>query len=69
MDFFYLLTLSYPEFALKSINSDPNVISKVQLFITDHYYTNDEWFKKYVIKDGEWGINKKLIPIEYEEKT
>lgn len=54
---------------VESINSDPNVISKVQLFITDHYYTNDEWFKKYVIKDGEWGINKKLIPIEYEEKT
>ncbi len=54
---------------VESINSDPNVTSKVQLFITDHYSTNEEWFKKYVIKDGEWGLNKKLIPIEYEEKS
>lgn len=48
---------------VENINSDPNVKSKVQLFITDHYHTNEHWFKKYVIKDGEWVAGKKLIPV------
>lgn len=51
---------------VETINMDKNCKSKVQLFITDHYYNEEEWFTKYVIKDGQWKDGKKLIPQRYE---
>ncbi|MDO8609500.1 MAG: DUF3732 domain-containing protein [bacterium] len=52
---------------IEEINSNKNVNSKIQLLITDHYSTNEEWFTKHIIKDGEWIDGKKLIPIKYEK--
>lgn len=51
---------------IDAINSDNNCKSKIQLFITDHYHTYDEWFMKHLIRDGLWGDDKKLIPGKYE---
>ena len=53
---------------IEEINSNKNVNSKIQLLITDHYSTDEEWFTKHIIKDGEWIDGKKLIPIKYENK-
>ncbi len=53
--------------SVNTINKNENIASKIQLFITDHYSTHEEWFKKCVIKDGEWKNGKKLIPKEYED--
>ena len=50
-----------------SINSDKNCKSKIQLFITDHYTCDEEWFEKCLISDGRWIDGKKLIPVEYEK--
>ena len=50
-----------------SINSDKNCKSKIQLFITDHYTCDEEWFEKCLISDGRWINGKKLIPVEYEK--
>ena len=50
-----------------SINSDKNCKSKIQLFITDHYTCEEEWFEKCLISDGRWIDGKKLIPVEYEK--
>ncbi len=52
---------------IEEINSNKNVNSKIQLLITDHYSTDEEWFTKHIIKDGEWIDGKKLIPIKYEK--
>lgn len=52
---------------IEEINSNKNVNSKIQLLITDHYSTDEEWFTKHIIKDGEWIDGKKLIPMKYEK--
>jgi len=51
------------------INEDKECKSKIQLFITDHYFKNEPWFKKHLIEDGAWTEGKKLIPIEYENNN
>lgn len=50
-----------------SINSHKDCQSKIQLFMTDHYTCNEEWFEKCLISDGRWIDGKKLIPVEYEK--
>lgn len=52
--------------SIDTINTDKNCKSKIQLFITDHYTSDEEWFEKCLIRDGRWIDGKKLIPIEYE---
>lgn len=52
---------------IEEINSNQSVNSKIQLLITDHYSTDEEWFTKHIINDGEWINGKKLIPIKYEK--
>ncbi|MDD3854237.1 DUF3732 domain-containing protein [Sulfurimonas sp.] len=52
---------------IEEINSNKNVNSQIQLLITDHYSTDEEWFTKHIIKDGEWINGKKLVPIKYEK--
>jgi hypothetical protein len=50
-----------------TINSNRDCNYKVQLFITDHYTSEEEWFEKCLIADGKWVGDKKLIPVEYEK--
>jgi len=44
------------------INNNKKCISKLQLFITDHVYFQEDWFTKHLIDDGIWDKDHKLIP-------